>query len=131
MDNQTKRHRGFGFVTMASETAVDRICDIHFHVIKAKKVECKKALPREAVAAATAAAAAAAAAAQQPSLAFLIARQRLAAQAVAASNGLVPAFGGAGVHQLASAASPATLLQVASDRHDAENFRSNLTRFFV
>ncbi len=112
MDNQTKRHRGFGFVTMASETAVDRICDIHFHVIKAKKVECKKALPREAVAAATAAAAAAAAAAQQPSLAYLIARQRLAAQAVAA-NGLMPAaFGGAGV-QLASAPSPAALLQVA------------------
>ncbi|CAG0915378.1 unnamed protein product [Notodromas monacha] len=101
MDNQTKRHRGFGFVTMASETAVDRICDIHFHVIKAKKVECKKALPREAVAAAaTAAAAAAAAAAQQPSFAYLLARQRcqLAAQQAAAVSSLVPAaFGGAGM----------------------------------
>jgi RNA-binding protein Musashi len=44
MDQQTKRHRGFGFVTFTIEATVDKVCDIHFHTIKSKKASFNKDL---------------------------------------------------------------------------------------
>ena len=45
MNQRSGYHRGFGFIIFDSEEAVNRVCEIHFHVIKGKKVECKKVIP--------------------------------------------------------------------------------------
>lgn len=112
MDQQTKRHRGFGFVSLADgkffitcfelnqicnfnnllEDVVDRICEIHFHTIKNKKVECKKAQPKETVTPAT--------------QLQLQKRLLLSGLGLRMPNGMVAAPGGAGVPTQLAAYNP-------------------------
>jgi len=49
MDNNTKRHRGFAFVTFECEEHSARVVRKHHHVVKSKTVECKYAQPKETI----------------------------------------------------------------------------------
>ncbi|XP_037068203.1 RNA-binding protein Musashi homolog 2-like isoform X2 [Pollicipes pollicipes] len=49
MDNNTKRHRGFAFVTFENEDHSARVVKKHHHVVKSKTVECKYAQPKETI----------------------------------------------------------------------------------
>jgi RNA recognition motif-containing protein len=46
MDRESGRSRGFGFVTFQSEDTVDRLLQEE-HEIRGRKIDCKKAIPRE------------------------------------------------------------------------------------
>lgn len=46
-DRNTKRLRGFGFVTFESDLAGKNVCETGFHKLKGKSVECKRAQPKE------------------------------------------------------------------------------------
>ncbi|OWM70507.1 heterogeneous nuclear ribonucleoprotein 1-like [Punica granatum] len=47
-DQNTQRPRGFGFISFESEDAVDRVLHKTFHDLSGKKVEVKRALPKDA-----------------------------------------------------------------------------------
>uniref|UniRef100_A0A671MM45 DAZ-associated protein 1-like n=1 Tax=Sinocyclocheilus anshuiensis TaxID=1608454 RepID=A0A671MM45_9TELE len=46
-DAEKQRPRGFGFITFEAEQSVDQAVNMHFHDIMGKKVEVKKAEPRD------------------------------------------------------------------------------------
>ncbi|VDM31806.1 unnamed protein product [Hydatigera taeniaeformis] len=46
-DRATNRSRGFAFITFATESAADIVCQKQFHTVNNKKVEVKKAVPKE------------------------------------------------------------------------------------
>ncbi|KAA0050741.1 heterogeneous nuclear ribonucleoprotein 1-like [Cucumis melo var. makuwa] len=47
-DQNTRRPRGFGFISFDSEEAVDRVLHKTFHDLNGKQVEVKRALPKDA-----------------------------------------------------------------------------------
>lgn len=46
-DHNTQRHRGFGFITYASDDSVDKALIKTFHELNGKMVEVKRAVPKE------------------------------------------------------------------------------------
>ncbi|KAJ0231523.1 RNA-binding protein 1 [Hirschfeldia incana] len=48
-DSATNRPRGFGFVTYDSENSVEIVMQSHFHELSNKRVEVKRAIPKEGI----------------------------------------------------------------------------------
>lgn len=46
-DPQKQRSRGFGFLTFESDESIEQLCGEHYVEVNGKKVECKRAEPRE------------------------------------------------------------------------------------
>ncbi|KAL7671823.1 hypothetical protein ACOME3_006725 [Neoechinorhynchus agilis] len=46
-DRATQRHRGFGFVTFETEETCEHVVNVHYHRINERRVECKRAQPKE------------------------------------------------------------------------------------
>lgn len=47
IDKDDQKHKGFGFVTFEEAKSVDEVLSIHFHIIKGRKAEAKRAQPRD------------------------------------------------------------------------------------
>lgn len=50
-DPHTRKPRGFGFITYESVKSLDRVCSHKFHNLNGKRVEVKRAIPQERIAA--------------------------------------------------------------------------------
>ncbi|XP_046370716.1 heterogeneous nuclear ribonucleoprotein A/B-like isoform X3 [Haliotis rufescens] len=46
-DQEKGRSRGFGFLTFEREDSVELVCGDQFHIVDGKKIECKRAEPRQ------------------------------------------------------------------------------------
>lgn len=49
MDYPKQQHRGFGFMTFVHAETADLVCNIRYHILKGKNVECKMAQKKEFV----------------------------------------------------------------------------------
>ncbi|XP_054710427.1 DAZ-associated protein 1-like isoform X1 [Uloborus diversus] len=47
MDSETKKCRGFGFLSFESEDSTDQVCALHYVSINGKQIECKRAQARD------------------------------------------------------------------------------------
>lgn len=99
------------------EDVVDRICEIHFHTIKNKKVECKKAQPKETVTPAT--------------QLQLQKRLLLSGLGLRMPTGMVAAPGSAGVPNPMAAYNPMAQVSITRNSSDLQIFMKKAYGFQV